>query len=97
MRLSASQRQNAPGGFINVSKLFAAPGDIVLEEKQLKRIFDPESRADAEAALRELFGAKYVAQMPAGPIFGRLRRMADEVERGMEPVGHKLRYLFWIN
>ena len=97
MRLPNSRRQNAPGGFINVSKLFDAPGDIVLEEKQLKRIFDPESRADAEAALRELFGAKYVAQMPAGPIFDRLRRMADEVARGMEPVGHKLRYLFWIN
>jgi hypothetical protein len=81
-----------PHGFIDVSKLFSQPHDLVLRPAALEHF-----RSQPEPVLRDLFGSGYTGAMKPTPLVKRLTRMRSEVERGEESFERKLRYLFWLN
>jgi hypothetical protein len=80
-----------PAAFIDVGKLLGEPGDIVLD------LGVDESPDGIEKALRALLGHGYALKMRASPLVGRLRHMKDQLERGEDSFGRKLRYLIWLN
>jgi len=96
-QLGDHQWPDPPRGFVNVRRLFEAPGDLTLDAGHVERLERDESREAAEAVLRDLFGDKYVPQMKPSQLPARLARMKAEVERGEESLERKLRYMFWLN
>ncbi len=90
--------EDPPQGFINIGRLFTHPGDIVLKASSLKAVDRTgRSRQTMETLLADIFGDKYVPQMPASSLLKQMTRMRTEVERGQESFERKLRYLFWLN
>jgi hypothetical protein len=92
--------RNPPRGYIDVGHLLDRPTDIVVSEATadaLEEVGDGGDRRAAEVALDGLFGDAFVRDMPASPLPSRLARMRREVDRGVESMGRKLRYLIWIN
>ncbi|HSA19942.1 MAG TPA: hypothetical protein P5076_00725 [Myxococcota bacterium] len=89
--------RDPPRGYVNVRRMFEAPGDVVLDAGNLERLDRDQTRETAEAVLRDVLGDKYVPEMKASPLPSRLARMKTEVERGEESLEKKLRYLFWLN
>jgi hypothetical protein len=79
-------------GFIDVGKLLSSPEDRHVD---VAAILD--SRDDPQPALRAMFGSAYVQRMPPSRLTQRLARMAEDVRRGDELLGKKLRYLVWLN
>jgi hypothetical protein len=96
-QLGDRQWQNPPRGYLNIARLFEAPGDIVLDPQHLERVGSRDSREQVEAVLHDVFGDKYVPQMKASSVTTRLTRMAAEVEQGKESIARKVRYLLWLN
>jgi hypothetical protein len=86
-----------PTGFVDIGGLLDEPADIVLDLEHVERLDRQDTRQNAEAVLRDVFGAKYRPDMPPSPLLSRLARMKTEVERGQESLERKLRYLFWVN
>jgi hypothetical protein len=96
-QLGDDRWDDPPRGFIDVGRLLEEPGDIVLSAPHIAAFEDEPSRANAEAILRDLFGAAFVPEMDASPLPEELARMKDEIASGAESFEHKLRYLLWIN
>lgn len=96
-QLGDDQWDDPPQGAIDVGRLLARPGDIVIRLDHTSALDRDRTRQNAEAVLRDLFGDKYVARMKPSPLLQRLSRMKRELERGEESLERKLRYLFWLN
>ncbi|MCK9461836.1 MAG: hypothetical protein M0R80_19580 [Proteobacteria bacterium] len=99
-QLGDNRWKNPPRGFIDLGRLFDDPHDIVLDAEALDDIEDAAddgNRRAVETALDGLLGSAYVRKMPRSPLPSRLVRMQREIDRGVESVGRKLRYLLWIN
>jgi hypothetical protein len=99
-QLGDNQWKNPPRGFIDLGRLFDDPHDIVLDAEALDDIEDAAddgNRRAVETALDGLLGSAYVRKMPRSPLPSRLVRMQHEIDRGVESMGRKLRYLLWIN
>ena len=79
-----------PDGFIDLGAMLRDPKDIVIDLSKTKR-------RDTEGMLRDLLGDGYKKSMKPSPIVARLRRMKDELSRGEDTLGRKLRYLLWLN
>jgi len=92
IKLSGARVIFMPSGYLSLRKLLFEPRDIVLSAPDLK-----DALVRPDNALRSLFGDAYVADMKASALLSRLSRMRDEVRRGDESFGRKLRYLFWLN
>jgi hypothetical protein len=81
-----------PSGYLSLRTLLFEPKDLVLSAPDLANtLLRPDT------ALRSVFGDAYVESLPASRLLSRLIRMREEVQRGDETIGHKLRYLFWLN
>lgn len=91
-RLAGAKLKRAPHGFVDVGRLLSDPHDLSLSEEALEH-----AERDPDRALKSLFGDAYVAQMKPSGLPRRLLRMSQEIERGEESLGRKLRYLFWLN
>jgi len=83
---------SAPGGFVDVGRMFSDPRDITFNLDVLKR-----AEQQPEEALASTLGRAYVKQMAPTKLVGRLARMKGELDRGEESLGRKLRYLLWLN
>ena len=81
-----------PSGFFNVRTLIFSPQDLVISMPALQ---DMQLRPDA--ALRQMIGPGYVENLPPSRLGTRLLRMRQDVQRGDETLGRKLRYVFWLN
>ncbi|MEO8549611.1 MAG: hypothetical protein ABI678_06545 [Kofleriaceae bacterium] len=82
----------APDAYVDLGRMLAEPMDI--------RIAVDEKAKDAASfgrILRGLLGHGYAEQMRPSPLVQRLATMRAELERGSDSLGHKLRYLIWIN
>ena len=79
-----------PDGFIDIGAMLREPKDIVIDLSKAKR-------RDTEGMLRDLLGNGYKKSMKPSPIVSRLRRMKNELSRGEDTLGRKLRYLLWLN
>ncbi len=86
-----SAASELPAAYIDVGKLLGEPSDIVIDFAAAK---GPDG---AEHVLRGLLGHGYALKMRASPLVGRLRHMKQQLERGEDTLGHKLRYLLWLN
>ncbi len=86
----------APQGFVNIGKLFSQPIDINLDIATLENI-NFENIDEVEKGLASFLGRYWEGSMKPTPLVKRVKRMADELERGEESLERKLRYLFWIN
>jgi hypothetical protein len=91
-RLAGAKLKVAPHGFVDVGRLLSDPHDLSLSEQALEH-----AERDPDAALKSLFGEAYVARMKPSGLPRRLLRMSQEIERGEESLGRKVRYLFWLN
>ncbi len=96
-QLGDHQWADPPTGFVNVAKLFTAPGDITLNLKNLEAVDRNRSKADVERVLTDILGDKYVPSMKPSGILARFARMKSELERGEDSLERKLRYLLWVN
>ena len=96
-QLGDLQWENPPAGFINIARLFDSPGDIVINFDNIFNFAFHRNTENAESILRDIFGDKYVDEMPNSKLISRLQRMKSEIERGTESFERKLRYLFWLN
>ncbi len=85
---------NLPPGYISIGKMFDTPNDIVIE---MEAIDDLDSCREPAIALNRIFGDSYIHEMKPSPILRRAARMKDEVDRGVESIERKLRYLIWLN
>jgi hypothetical protein len=83
-------------GYLDIGSMLSAPRDIVIDLPALEKI-DRDSPAGLDAALRTFFGVYYVDRKKPSPLIGRLARMRDEIDRGEDSFGRKLRYLLWLN
>ncbi len=86
------QERTGAHGFIDVGKLLSSPHDLHVDLDVLEH-----TRQSPDAALRSVLGDAYVGEMRRSPLPRRLMRMADELARGEESFGRKLRYLLWLN
>ncbi len=77
-----------PDGYLDLGRMFREPTNIVLD---FRRDVTPE------AALRGVLGNGFATKMRASPLVARLRHMREELERGEDTLGKKLRYLIWLN
>ena len=96
-RLGKRGHEDPAQGYLAVGRLFAEPGDIVVNLGHLLALEKHRTRADTERVLRDVFGDKYVKEMKPSPILKHLERMKKEIDRGEESLERKLRYLFWLN
>jgi len=99
-RLGDHEWKNPPRGYIDVGRLLDDPHDIVLRGTMCDEIeegMEEGNRRAVEAVLDGLLNDAYVRKMPRSPLPSRLARMQREVERGVESLGRKLRYLLWVN
>jgi len=81
-----------PDGYLDLGAMLREPGDIAIDFSH-----EPHSPDEVESLLKSLLGRGYRATMPASPLLARLWRMREELERGADTFGHKLRYLLWFN
>jgi hypothetical protein len=92
--IAAGARAGQVHGFIDVGGLLAHPHDIVLRVDEIDEL---ERRSDGAGVLRAIFGEHYVPSMRPSKLPDRLRRMKGEIDRDVERLDRKLRYLFWLN
>lgn len=85
-----------PAGYIDPSRLFTHPRDIDIDVAKIRQL-DTKTKEGVEALLDLLFGDAYVDEMAASPLPARLARLREEIARGDEVFGTKLRYLLWLN
>lgn len=83
-----------PRGYLDFGRMFDRPKDIVISLNELLML---EKTNDLEGMLRSVFGEYYCYGKKPSLITSRLRRMKNEIDRGLEPFGRKLRYLLWLN
>jgi len=95
-QLGDHQWQRPPAGFLDIGRLFSAPGDIVLDFATLANV-ELDDASSVEAALRSVLGEAYATGMRPSPLIGRLSRMKGEWDRGEESLERKLRYFLWLN
>lgn len=86
-----------PAGSLDVGRLFTHPADIVIPLDELSRSHWENDPRVAEGLLARMFGAAFRPSMPDTPLFQRLERMWNEVDRGEDTFERKLRYLLWLN
>jgi hypothetical protein len=80
-----------PDAYIDIGRMLREPSDIVLA-------FEGQpAPATWERALRGMLGHGYTTSMRASPLIGRLRRMRDDLDRDLDNVSRKMRYLLWLN
>lgn len=77
-----------PDAYLDLGRMFREPTNIVLD---FRRDVTPE------AMLRGVVGNGFATKMRASPLVARLRHMREELERGEDTLGKKLRYLIWLN
>jgi hypothetical protein len=82
-----------PDAYIDVGAMLRDPSDIVLDVDEHGR----SERDMIDHVLRGLLGHGYRDRMKASPLPGRLHRMREDIVRGDESLGKKLRYLLWLN
>jgi hypothetical protein len=90
--LDGGMAAHVPDAYIDVGKMFEEPQDLVVRLDK-----DIETPAGMARALRGLLGHGYVERMKPSPLVGRIATAMHELDRGDDTVGHKLRYLFWLN
>lgn len=95
-QLGRRQWDKPPGGFLDLGGLLAEPRAIRLDLSALRDKRDDRAD-DVEAVLSALLGDRFTRAMVPSKLVSRLRRMREEMERGTESWGRKLRYLFWLN
>jgi hypothetical protein len=81
-----------PNAFVDLGRMLRDPSDIRIELDESA----PHPQM-YEQLVRGLLGHGYAETMRASPLVGRLRHMKEEVERGQDTIGRKLRYLLWLN
>jgi hypothetical protein len=84
----AEDAEKLPEGYLDLGRMFREPTDIVLDFRR---------DATPEAMLRGVLGNGFATKMRASPLVARLRHMREELERGEDTLGKKLRYLIWLN
>jgi len=83
-----------PRGYLDVGRMLSHPKDIVIDLHDVRHLGRQE---DLEGALASVLGEYYARDMKPSPLPRRIRRMKQEVDDHREELGHKLRYLFWLN
>lgn len=96
-QLGDHQWQDPPGGFVNLQKMFEAPGDLVFRFDHFEALDGEPRRQEVERVIEDILGDKYVTGMKPSPLLSRLARMKHEMQRGEESLERKLRYLIWLN
>lgn len=84
-----------PEAFLDLGGMLREPKDLVFDVSVLGE--DGPTAATTERLLRGLLGNGYQTKMRPSPLVGRLRTMKQELTRGSDTLGRKLRYLLWLN
>lgn len=79
-----------PDAYVDLGAMLREPKDFVFDATLARA-------TKLEPFLRSLLGNGYRTKMRASSLVGRLRHVKDQLDHGDETVGHKLRYLFWLN
>jgi hypothetical protein len=81
-----------PDAYVDLGRMLREPSDVVIDATG-----DLPPAQKYERLLRGLLGHGYTESMRASPLVGRVRHMAEQVDRGEDTFERKLRYLFWLN
>ena len=84
----------APNAYIDFGRMLAEPKDITID---LSRIMLSQDVATVEQVLRGVLQRGYQPTMRPSPLVGRLHQMKEQLVRGEDSFGRKLRYLLWLN
>lgn len=81
-----------PDAYVDLGAMLRDPTDIVLDVPETG-----DKATNVERILRGLLGHGYRTRMRASPLVARLGRIKAQLDHGEESLGHKLRYLLWLN
>jgi hypothetical protein len=92
MIMGPAAAHELPNAFVDLGRMLREPSDITIDFHD--ELPHPQKY---ERLLRGLLGHGYAKTMRASPLVARLRHMKEQVERGQDTAGRKLRYLLWLN